>query len=175
MSIARHVAAAAVSVILCGHGVAPAAPLQSAPTLRIRLQGKARMAVEDAVRLALQRLAHPVCRQVLAAFRDRTGQPVELRLSASGRSIAEHMATVYFVDGDDSSQCRLNDATTAYSEPDSQVVHVCGRRFAEAFARRPAAGAILVIHEVLHTLGLPENPPTPAQITDTVRRLCDSH
>ena len=33
-------------------------------------------------------------------------------------------------------------------------------------------GEILLIHELLHSLGLGENPPTSAQITNTVMARC---
>ena len=32
--------------------------------------------------------------------------------------------------------------------------------------------AVIVIHEALHTLGLPENPPTSEEITARVRERC---
>jgi len=51
------------------------------------------------------------------------------------------------------------------------VIYVCGTRFTDRFARR-IAGEILLIHELLHALGLGENPPTSAHITDAVRIRC---
>ena len=51
-------------------------------------------------------------------------------------------------------------------------IHVCAKKFARQFSRRTAGGEILVIHELLHSLGLGENPPTSAQITDRVRLRC---
>jgi len=51
------------------------------------------------------------------------------------------------------------------------VIYVCGTRFINRFARK-AAGEILVIRELLHALGLGENPPTSAHITDAVLDRC---
>jgi hypothetical protein len=36
----------------------------------------------------------------------------------------------------------------------------------------PGYAAVIVIHEALHTLGLPENPPTSEEITARVRERC---
>lgn len=53
-----------------------------------------------------------------------------------------------------------------------RVIYVCGTRFAERFARKTEGGEILLIHELLHTLGLGENPPTTEEITRQVRARC---
>jgi hypothetical protein len=52
------------------------------------------------------------------------------------------------------------------------VIRVCGSRFARRFARETTADEVVIIHELLHTLGLRENPPSSAQITKQVRRRC---
>jgi hypothetical protein len=38
--------------------------------------------------------------------------------------------------------------------------------------RNRAQAEHAVIHEMLHTLGLGQDPPTPSEITRRVRRLC---
>ena len=82
---------------------------------------------------------------------------------------------MYFVNGDDSAQCQRKEETVAFTEPGSRVIHVCARRFAKEFTHRPEKGEILIIHELLHSLGLDENPPTATQITDQVSFRCKSH
>lgn len=139
---------------------------------RIMLQGKARMVVEDAVNGASRRLATATCQLVLLDFVDASARPLDARLDVLGQTVTEYLAIMYFVDGDEAPQCRLNDATAAFSEPGSRVIHVCARKFSTQFARRTAGGEILVIHELLHSLGLRENPPTSAQITDRVWLRC---
>jgi hypothetical protein len=49
---------------------------------------------------------------------------------------------------------------------------VCGRRFAYYFALDRAQGEIIIIHELLHSLGLGENPPSSAAITKMVEQRC---
>jgi len=139
---------------------------------RVVLQGLEGMVVEDAIKGAVRRLAAPDCQLVLDEFRDGEGQPLKARLDRLNQTIVEYLANVYFVDGDESEQCRRDLTIAAYTEPGSRVIFVCGDRFARQFARRTAGGEILVIHELLHSLGLGENPPTPAQITARVLDRC---
>jgi hypothetical protein len=51
------------------------------------------------------------------------------------------------------------------------VIHVCGQRIVQ-FAVTTKGAEILLIHELLHALGLGENPPTSARITDAVMHRC---
>ena len=54
----------------------------------------------------------------------------------------------------------------------SRLVFVCGRDFARAWKKAPREIAATVIHEMLHSLGLGENPPTPREITYRVEKAC---
>jgi hypothetical protein len=56
--------------------------------------------------------------------------------------------------------------------PGSRVVQVCGRRFGAVARRNPRLAEASVIHEMLHSLGLGENPPDPQVITGRVLDLC---
>jgi hypothetical protein len=49
---------------------------------------------------------------------------------------------------------------------------VCGRDFERAWKRNPREVQATIIHEMLHSLGLGENPPAPRDITDRVQQLC---
>ena len=68
---------------------------------------------------------------------------------------------------------RLREATTVmFTTPGSKVVFVCGRQL-ERMARQDRGYlSVLVIHEVLHTLGLGENPPSSNTITIRVANRC---
>ena len=79
---------------------------------------------------------------------------------------------MYFVEGDSSNQCRAEEMTAAFTAPGNRVIYVCGTRFADLFARKTTGGEILMIHELLHALGLGENPPTSAHITYSVLSRC---
>jgi TolB-like protein/DNA-binding winged helix-turn-helix (wHTH) protein/Tfp pilus assembly protein PilF len=59
--------------------------------------------------------------------------------------------------------------TYAFTTPGSRVIFVCGPQFMRAF---PTLAEEVVIHEVLHSLGLGENPPSSREITAQVRERC---
>ena len=52
------------------------------------------------------------------------------------------------------------------------VVFVCGTRLWQTYRRNPTHVEALVIHEMLHTLGLGENPPTSLQIQAGILKRC---
>jgi hypothetical protein len=137
----------------------------------IFMTGKARMTVLDALDGAARRLTTPVCRQIFDDFADANGRPLADDLAARARSASDVLAALYFVDGDETAQCRGSETIAAFTEPGSRVVRVCSKRFVQ-FAAKTTAGEILLIHELLHSLGLGENPPTSAEITNAVARRC---
>jgi hypothetical protein len=86
---------------------------------------------------------------------------------------AEYLAQqVWFVDGGDTPQCRRDGTMAAFTVPGHHVIRVCSTRFAQRFERERVAAEIIVIHEMLHTLGLGENPPSSRDITAQVTRRC---
>ena len=65
--------------------------------------------------------------------------------------------------------CQRGDLLVAYTSPGQRVVYVCGSKFVHPLFRLDQRLAeLLIIHELLHSLGLGENPPTPGQITKQV-------
>lgn len=59
----------------------------------------------------------------------------------------------------------------AFTTPGSRVVRVCGDELMRPSRHRDDIVA-MVIHETLHTLGLPENPPSSVEITRRVLARC---
>jgi hypothetical protein len=51
-------------------------------------------------------------------------------------------------------------------------VHLCARQFELTQRRNPLLASRMVIHEMLHTLGLGENPPSTHEITSRIARRC---
>jgi hypothetical protein len=149
----------------------PGAAPQLTPAYHIRLTGKARMMVKFALEGALRRLARPQCQRLFTDFDDPAGHSLSDTLAAWGKTPGEVMAALYFVEGDDSTQCHADGTTAAFTVRGNRVIHVCGTRFVDRFARR-TAGEILLIHELLHALGLGEDPPTSAHVTDAVLTRC---
>lgn len=137
----------------------------------IFLAGKAHMTVHDALQGAIRRLALPACRDIVGDFSDEEGRPLTMNIATAGRTLGDFLADLYFVDGDDTPQCRGNDVVAAFTAPGSRVIHVCGERFTH-FAANTKRGEILLIHELLHALGVGENPPSSSYITQAVMNHC---
>src|SRR5215831_6160428 len=110
------------------------------------------MAVADSVEGARRRLEDGRCRGLLTEFRDGDGRPLAGALESTGQTPAEYLAGLYFVAGDQR-RCGADDTTTAFTVPGSRVVYVCVDRFAERFALKIRDGELLILHELLHTLG----------------------
>jgi hypothetical protein len=139
--------------------------------LHLFLEGKSRMAVAAAVEGARLRLENARCSALLTELRDSSGRPLMANLESTGQTPGDYLAGLYFVAGDER-RCRADDVTAAFTVPGSRVVHVCVDRFAESFARKTRDGELLVLHELLHTLGLMENPPSSEAISAVVRKHC---
>lgn len=140
---------------------------------RIQLQNSVVYgAVTRAVSGAGQRLRRLTCQQVFTDFSDQSGQPLLARLTASGRTAAQYLVEqVQFVDGEDAPLCRRGSPTAAFTTPGNGVVHVCPA-FVDLGTHNPTGAEIVVIHELLHTLGLGENPPSSREISQRVTLRC---
>ena len=125
--------------------------------------------VRRAVRSAAERLADPSCARVLTTFHDGEGRPLAARLDALALDAPSYARRVLFYDGSSENLCRGR--IHAFTVPGSRVVRVCPELGWAALLDAPLAEAV-VIHEVLHTLGLQENPPSSEQITASVSRHC---
>jgi hypothetical protein len=77
---------------------------------------------------------------------------------------------VPFVDGSSQANCRHSNIALTTS-PGVRRVFVC-KAFADLQLRQPGVAESMVIHEILHTLGLGENPPTSIEITQRVEAHC---
>jgi hypothetical protein len=125
-----------------------------------------RMAVDS----ARHKLANFGCQQVLDDFRDAQGRSLRDNLDALGMQPTEYLALIAYRDGDDlpSGRCRSSGAA-AVTHPEDRVVYLCGDNFR---AQSPGTRANTLIHELLHSLGLGENPPSSAEINGQVRKRC---
>ena len=139
--------------------------------LRVWLGSSQGEAVRMALRGASARLSDARCGGIVSEFNDRAGRPLGERAEATGVSIVEQLGRVVFADGAGQAACRNADVIAATS-PGSRVVFVCGLRFWRLQARDPVRAEAILIHEFLHTLGLPENPPDSLTITEAVLARC---
>jgi hypothetical protein len=60
----------------------------------------------------------------------------------------------------------------AATQPGHGVVHIRAEQFRRTLQRNPYEAENIIIHEMLHTLGLGENPPAPAEIGARIVSRC---
>ncbi|HEY6547182.1 MAG TPA: hypothetical protein VI589_04720 [Vicinamibacteria bacterium] len=166
----RSFAPAAIALVL-GTAIASAAAAEPRP-LRVRVQGAAGMAVQRAWQGARLRLAHPACRQVLSDFSVSSYRRTLAEVpDLLGRSLEEHMDDLTFTDGARKGRC-ASSVVLAFTRPGDNLIRVCPSQFLAATRNDPGYAEIILIHELLHTLGLGEDPPTSLEITARVSERC---
>jgi hypothetical protein len=135
----------------------------------------ARLAVHSAIEGAFRRLASPVCGQIFTDFTDGNGRTLQENLDATGETAQDYLGLLRYANGAGHAPCRRR-GILAFTSPGLRIVYLCGA-FREKFLTLRLSERqdleVALLHEVLHTLGLKENPPTPVEITDQVRRRCD--
>lgn len=155
-----------------------------APCARAGVEGSSVLSAWDQGALARaragagERLLQAECRALLDELSDDKGRPLQRNLEPFGLDAADYVQTLAFKDGSAIGDCRRGSVYLATS-PGLPSVFVCpaggatpGSRFAQVQARNPALAEFMVIHEMLHTLGLGENPPTSLEITERVMERC---
>jgi hypothetical protein len=156
----------AFGILLGAPAVDAAAPLT--------LTGWDASAVDRARAGALKRLESDECRRVFTDFKDAEGRTLQQKLEEWGASPAEYIGLIPFLDGSSQALCRKT-KTALVASPGVRRVFVC-KTFADVQVRQPGVAESMVIHEILHTLGLGEAPqrgaPTSIEITQRVEARC---
>ena len=116
-------------------------------------------------------LSFPECQLLLADFADQRGQHLTGRLTELGVTAAEYLALILFEDGSTQAGCKRH-GILAFTSVGSRVIYLCGRDFVRAAQRAPEEMRAVIIHEMLHSLGLGENPPSSKEITYRVKERC---
>jgi hypothetical protein len=129
----------------------------------------ARRAAIAALEAAAAQLEDGDCRKVLTDFRNGNGSTLADQLSSLGVDIQAYVAMVTFID----TRHRLCEGgAVLFTAPGSRVVRVCVDELKRIKGNEPQYVVALFIHEILHTLGLEENPPSPREITSRVLARC---
>jgi hypothetical protein len=127
-------------------------------------------AVVRAIEAAARRLEHPRCHSLLSDFRGADGRTLAEVLTSEGLTAPGHLRRLFFYSGEDHRRCRKG--VLAFTTPGSRVVYVCAARFREGYSTNPARLEAVILHEMLHTLGLGEDPPMSQEITAQVVAAC---
>jgi hypothetical protein len=126
---------------------------------------------DDTLAGADRLLAEPACQEVLTDFRDASARTLKEVLNDSEVSARGYLRWIVFADGRGLKACSSK-GTLAATSPGSRVVFICPTAFVEAVGGNPEHAEATLIHEMLHALGLGENPPRSKEITDRVLSRC---
>jgi hypothetical protein len=132
---------------------------------------EATAAVRRAVTGAARRLKVPDCESVVSLFTDAANRPLSSNLPPFAQRPNDYLGILRFVDGSQSARCATS-GLLAFTTPHGRTIAVCARRFLDLSQSNPTATEVIVIHELLHALGLGENPPASQTITNIVRSRC---
>lgn len=139
---------------------------------RVRMASPlATAAVRSSVQRAGERLRRPECQRVFSDFADGSGTSLQARLDELGQSGESYLDLVLFRDGSGTPACARR-GLAAYTSPGSRVVWVCADAYVKTAGVDPVLGEALLIHELLHSLGLGEGPPSAEEITARVLERC---
>ena len=130
----------------------------------------ARRVTIAALESASAQLADAECRKILTDFDDGNGRSLADRLSAVAVDIHVYLTMVTFIDDTRHRMCVTG--VLAFTAPGSRVVRVCSNELTRINAQQPDYVVASLIHEILHTLGLGENPPSASEITARVLARC---
>jgi hypothetical protein len=109
--------------------------------------------VSGAARNAIAKLERPQCLAVLSDFRDEQGHVLKENLESLRMTAPEFLASLTFVDGSHLVLCGRPDVA-AGTNPGQRVIAVCAATFARVRRQDPGISANVLIHEMLHALGL---------------------
>jgi hypothetical protein len=129
----------------------------------------ARAAAIAALESAGGRLLDADCRKVLTDFEKRSGETLADHLASLEVDIQSYVRMVTFIDDSRHGICERGGLF--FTSPGSRVVRVCVDQLKQ-MKSRPHHLVALFIHEVLHTLGLGESPPSSEAITARVLARC---
>jgi hypothetical protein len=123
-------------------------------------------AVTTTIAEAVRRLGDPECARILTDFVDTTDRPLAKTLEALGVTAPAYLSLLWFVDGTYDSLCQPRQPpVAAFTQRGGRAVYVCRSAFLEVV--RQGTAELVIIHEMLHSLGLGENPPHPTSLTIT--------
>jgi hypothetical protein len=124
----------------------------------------------NALDLAWERLAGTECAGVTSTFTDEAGRPLDERLRAVAVDLQTYLTMLVFIDGSREAPCVTG--VVAFTTPGSRVIRLCVDALKLTWQQDREHSAASFIHELLHTLGLGENPPSSAEITKRVLAAC---
>jgi hypothetical protein len=138
------------------------------------IEGSVLVTVTRALQMAVTKLRSQGCRSLFAESRDVAGRPLDAVLADLGETPLERLLLLDVRDGTYEAPCKRQ-GVYAYTSLGGTTVFVCPS-FVLLSKQEPRSAANLLIHEVLHSLGVGEAPmpgePSSQDITVHVERRC---
>jgi hypothetical protein len=116
------------------------------------------------------RLVDADCKRILTDFEAVEGRSLAAQLSLVAADAQSYLTMITFID--DSRHKRCASGVLVFTAPGSRVVRVCVEELKRISQQSPEYVVASFIHEILHTLGLGENPPSSREITARVVARC---
>ena len=168
--VGRRAAAGWLFQLLVLNGVAAGGPVPKAwPLVHIPDPVARRMTIQ-ALETASERLEDDECRRILTDFPEYGGPPLSEPLSVLSVDLPAYLTMLTFIDDSRNRYCVTG--VVAFTLPGSRVVRICLDELKRTWKQDPEHTIAAFIHEVLHTLGLGENPPSSSAITARVLSRC---
>ena len=145
------------------------APGQSAVRIRV-YDAATEWPLRRAIIGAHEWLKEPACQEVLSDFKDLSGALLSDVLAERGLTGQGQLGRLEFWDGSHHRQCQ-RPGVSALTAPGHHIIYICPVQF-RRLSRDPTRAQAVVIHELLHSLGLGENPPSSREITAQVLERC---
>lgn len=165
-------ARACALAIVCGTNAAPLMAERASSVAAPPPRGTAVAPyLRPALELASEHLRGVACRALFEELDDFTGRPVARRLEEAGRSPSAHLARLRFVESA-GGPCARDASIAAWSVAGDGLVRVCPGRFVRVALRDAREAAAILIHELLHTLGVTLDAAAHGSLTAAVRRRC---
>jgi hypothetical protein len=130
----------------------------------------ARRAVRQALDQGWTWLGTSRCRRVLSQFSDRNGRSLATGLDSMDVDPQTYLTWVKFIDDSRNPWC--TEGVIGFTNPGHRVVRLCTHELVRRWPQDTSHIVAVLIHEMLHTLGLGENPPASSEITRRIRESC---
>jgi hypothetical protein len=167
----NRVAALLLSVTAWSDAAGASEPLPAPSVDNVRLANNIhKHVVRRVVASAARRLEDKDCESVVDEFTAKDGRSIRATLAERDLTASDALKAIYFYDGMSHRACGRG--AFAFTSPGNRLVFLCSTRFFRASLEQPVVADIMLIHELLHVLGLAENPPTSGQITERVFARC---
>lgn len=147
-----------------------AAPSPRAHARPAQLWGMDARLVDLAREGAMRRLRHAECQRLLTDFADAEGRSLAENLEPYAVPADQYLAQIALLSGSGHPLCDRGQARLV-TTPNSKRIFVC-KPFVAIARSQPYEAEVALIHDMLHTLGLGENPPTTQEITLRVKSRC---